>query len=262
MMAATVASALVIRYLPEADVSAEAGIVDELAALTLAHQSLYHWAADQPQPRALRGRAPVFIATLPDSGETVVIRHAWHGGLLAPITGDRFRVPTRAPHEHAMSHALRSVGIPTTEVLGFARYHAGLGLRRVDVVSRFVPDAYDLGMVAAGLVPEMQCQDALAATRVLLHQLADAGVVHPDLNVKNILLAESHHGHLTAMIIDVDVVRWDPDRSFADTMHANVSRLSRSIRKFQRHFGCDVTDAVLSSFAREALADTPTHTSA
>ncbi|MBP6772388.1 MAG: hypothetical protein KA154_05265 [Gemmatimonadaceae bacterium] len=241
------------RQLRGADVTADAPLVAELAGLIEQHGTLYEWAAQGPQPRALRGRAPVFVAALPSGRDTLVVRHAWHGGLLAPVTGDRFRRPSRAPHEYAMSQQLRAAGVPTTTVLGFARYDAGLGTCRVDVVTRFVPDAYDLGMVAAGLVPGMQCAEALTATRRLLAQLAHVGVIHPDLNVKNILLTRQTDGALAAMIIDVDVIRLDARRDPSSTMQANVSRLIRSMRKWRTHFGCDVSEAMLTHFSNDAL---------
>ena len=239
------------------DVTASALLLDELAALIASHGTLYEWAADQPQPRAMRGRAPVYVAALPSGLDTVVVRHAWHGGLLAPITGDRFRRPTRAPHEYEMSRTLRSLGVPTTTVLGYARYDAGLGLCRVDVVTRFLPDAFDLGMVAAGLIPEATCDEALDATRTLLVRLAACGVIHPDLNVKNVLLTRDPRRSLRALVIDVDVIRLDRARAPQATMMANIARLSRSMRKWRTHFGCNVTEAMLSAFAREAMASTP-----
>ncbi|MDQ8163891.1 MAG: hypothetical protein P3C10_15040, partial [Gemmatimonadota bacterium] len=109
------------RLIGRADITALPSVLDDLEAILRHCDTLYDWAAGQPQPRAMRGRAPVYVATLPSSAIPVVVRHAWHGGLLAPLTADRFRRPTRAPEELAQSAALRAAGIPTTEVLGFAR---------------------------------------------------------------------------------------------------------------------------------------------
>ncbi|MBL0172818.1 MAG: hypothetical protein IPP90_19335 [Gemmatimonadaceae bacterium] len=247
---------LVRRRIGEAEVAATPAIVDDLAALVASHGTAYEWAAQQPQPRALRGRAPVYVAALPASNDLVVVRHAWHGGLLAPLSTDRFRNTRRAEAEYATSVRLRQHAVPTTDVLGFVSYPAGFGCVRVDVVSRLVQDAFDLGMIVAGLVPEIDRDDALAATRTLLLRLAAEGVVHPDLNVKNILVVRASTGHLTAMVIDVDVVRWDAGRTPADTMEANVARLIRSMRKWRRQFGCPLSDDLLEQFARAARAGT------
>jgi len=227
-----------------------------LAALVREHGSLYDWASSQPQPRALRGRAPVYVAQLPDGGPPVVVRHAWHGGLLAPITQDVFRRPTRAPIEMARSAELHRLGIPTTEVLGYALYDAAFGLARVDVVTRYVDDTADLGMVLAGLVPTIECEAALTATLELLELLAMHGVVHPDLNVKNILLHTPAGAPPRAMVIDVDVIHiggTTADR----TMQRNVARLTRSLHKWNRQFGCDLADVRIAEFAAAALARTP-----
>lgn len=242
------------RTVGAADVTGTPTVLEDLAAIVREHDTLYDWAAEQPQPRAMRGRAPVYVATLPACGIPVVVRHGWHGGVLAPLTADRFRRPTRAPVEMERSAALRAAGIPTTEVLGFARYPAAFGLCHVDVVTRYVADAADLGMVLAGLAPFVDCETALACTQRLLMQLASHGVIHPDLNVKNILLRPTTDG-IEALIIDVDVVRWDASRSPMETMHANVARLTRSVRKWRTHFGCDVTDARIAAFSDAVTAE-------
>ncbi len=245
------------RTVAAGDVTGLHSIVNALATIVEQHGTLYEWAAERPQPRAMRGRAPVFVATLPDQDETVVVRHAWHGGLLAPLTGDLFRMPTRAPTEMARSWLLLGMGIPTSEVVGYARYNAIPGFRRVDVVTRFIPDAYDLGMIAAGLAPQIDRDAALLATKALLVKLAAYGVVHPDLNVKNILLKQDRRGDVEALMIDVDVVQWDPTRPPLDTMRTNAARLIRSMRKWRTNFGCDVAEARMAAFERDAIAATP-----
>ncbi len=245
------------RAVGRADVTGVPVVLDDLATIVGAHDTLYDWAAEQPQPRALRGRAPVYVATLPTCGIPVVVRHGWHGGVLAPLTADRFRRPTRAPREMARSAELRAAGIPTTEVLGFARYPAALGLCHVDVVTRYLADAADLGMVLAGLAPTVDGETALAATQQLLLRLAARGVVHPDLNVKNILLRPTADG-VEALIIDVDVVRWDAQRPPIDTMRTNIARLTRSVRKWRAQFGCDMTDKRIAAFRDAVMTALPT----
>lgn len=233
-------------------VYATAPLLPRLVELLGAHESLYDWASSQPQPRALRGRAPVYVATLPPSGPTVVVRHAWHGGLLAPLTQDLFRRPTRAPLEFMRSRELQALGIPTTEVLGYVLYDAPFGLARVDVMTRYVPDTADLGMVLAGLAPSIDCDAAMGATMELLSNLATHRVVHPDLNVKNILLHTPEGAPARAMVIDVDVVQL-PVGSSTEAMARNVARLSRSLRKWNRQFGCNMTDLSIVEFATKAV---------
>jgi hypothetical protein len=242
--------------LERATVCAPDAWLPRLTALVREHGSLYDWASSQPQPQALRGRAPVYVAQLPDGGPSIVVRHAWHGGLLAPFTRDVFRRPTRAPLEMARSRELRRVGIPTTEMLGYTLYDAPFGLARVDVVTRYVDDTADLGMVLAGLSPAVDCEAALEATLDLLEQLAVHRVVHPDLNVKNILLHTPGGSPPRAIVIDVDVVLIgiaSPER----TMQRNVARLARSLRKWKRQFGCELAEQRIAAFTAAALARTP-----
>lgn len=236
-----------------ATVFAPAPLLPRVADLVREHGSLYDWASSEPQPRALRGRAPVYVAAIPNGGPTVVVRHAWHGGLLAPVTQDVFRRPTRAPLELARSRELHAMGIPTTEVLGYVLYDAAFGLARVDVMTRYVPDTVDLGMVLAGLAPSISCDEALAATLDLLSKLAANRVVHPDLNVKNILLHTPEGAPARALVIDVDVVHLHAS-SPAVANARNVARLSRSLRKWNRQFGCNLADVYIADFSTQALA--------
>lgn len=240
------------------DVLAHDDVRGDLLAIAGEHGSVYDWAARMPQPRALRGRAPVFVATLPQSGHTVVVRHAWHGGLLAPITGDRFRRPTRAPREMQIAEALLHAGIPTSDIRGAVRYAAGAGLVRVDVVSRYIEDSVDLGTVLAGLAPGHSLDDALNATSALLRQLSRRGIVHPDLNVKNVLLRpqsgfSTSGASLQALVIDVDVLVWDAAWVGEAAMQRNLARLLRSMRKWRRQFGCEVSDDTMATFAATSV---------
>lgn len=242
---------------PRAEALAEA-----LAAQVARHGSLYAWARSVPQSRALRGRAPVPVAPLPGTDEVVAVRHAWHGGLLAPLTRDRFLLPSRAPRELRQSAALRAAGVPTTVVLAFARTRLPLWRCTVDVVSRYEPAARDLGEVLAGAPAAggatFGTEEALAAAGRLLRQLTVAGVVHPDLNVKNVLLRRDAAGGCEALVIDVDVARFTPHRRPRRVLEANLGRLARSMRRQRERHGAGLSAAAVAAFAdavREAHAD-------
>ena len=239
------------------DLVAQSPVIRAMQEVLTRHPSLYEWAAEVPQPHALRGRAPVYVAALPGTDVVLAVRHAWHGGMLAPLTGDRFRFPTRAPVELENALRLRALGVPTTELLGYARYPAGPTLRRVDVASRFVPGAADFGTVLAALAPTVTANHAMPAVVELLAQLARHRVHHPDLNVKNILLSRDAAGALHALVIDVDVIRFDMERAPERVMDMNLRRLTRSIRKWRARFGIDAGEDALAALerrCRDALA--------
>lgn len=240
-----------------AEIVAMTSMLDAFERVLAAHETLYDWARHQEQPRALRGRAPVYVATLDDpAAVTVVVRHSWHGGLLAPFTGDRFLRPTRAPMELLRACMLRACAIPTPDVLAFALYAAGPMMVRVDVATRYIDGAYDFASVLADLAPGLSREGAYAAVRELCVALARFGFHHPDLNVKNILLYQQHQS-LVAAVLDVDVVEWQRERKPGDVMLQNAARLARSMRKARTQFGVALTDDELNDFVAGLIAAAP-----
>ena len=233
-----------------AELVARAELADALRDAVRAHGSLYGWAQAHPARRELRGRAIAWAVPLPGGGGDVVVRHSWHGGLLAPLTRDLFLPPTRAPRELDASARLRAAGIRTPEVAAYALYPAPLGTRRADVVTRLVPDGADLALVLRGLpVAREPLGPWVRATGALLHALARAGVRHPDLNVKNVLLAPdggAASGTLAAWVLDLDVAQLPdgaptPGRVNA-AGEANLQRLERSLDKWRRERGLPVLE--------------------
>jgi hypothetical protein len=206
-------------------------LFDELAAATRRAPSLYEWAATHPRRRAMVGRGPVHAVPLPTSGTRIVVRRNRHGGLLAPLTGQRFLPPTNAPAELAIARRLASAGVSTVDVLGYAVYGDGV-FRTADVVSTEIAGD-DLGALVQDQDTERR-RAGWAATAVLLDSLARAGARHPDLNVKNVLLAAPDP--VRAVVLDVDRVRFGRagDPSVAA---ANAARLARSLRKWGRRGG-------------------------
>ena len=95
----------------------------------VASTSRAHW------PGAASSYAAPFLATC----ERVVVRHNRHGGMLAPITRDLFRSPTRAPHELAIVGTTARAGVPTPRMLGYVtvrRRVGGFDARRHDARGR------------------------------------------------------------------------------------------------------------------------------
>jgi len=214
-------------------------------------QSLYAYAASHPARRELRGRGAAYAVPLPDGETRVVVRHSRHGGLLAPVTGDRFLPPTRAPRELDTALRLAEAGVATPEVIAYATYPAGALFRRSDVATREVVGGRDLSQVlAAGKRPD-DISHVITATATLLHGLEDAGARHPDLNIANVLIVSDDDGAQRAYVIDVDRITFGPpaDKRIGA---ANLSRLLRSARKMRAQGRIDVSDAELSSLAASA----------
>lgn len=202
----------------------------------LEHKPVYEWAATHPERRAFGGRVPAYAVPLTDCGVRVVVRHSYHGGLLAPVLRDVFLPPTRAPRELAMSLFLRRLGVATPRVLAYVTYAAGALLRRCDVLTEEVPDAVDLATFVAAADPAAR-EAAWRATALLLARLQQSGVWHPDLNARNVLVARDATAQgsagITAVLLDIDraelVLPGDPQLAAA-----NLQRLLRSLRKLTR----------------------------
>jgi hypothetical protein len=213
--------------------------------------SLYDYAAHHPEARPLRGRSVAYAVPLPDGATRVVVRRSRHGGFLASLTGEIFLSPTRAPHELEVSLRLSREGIPTPEVVAYSTYAVAPLLRRADVATREVPNAMDLA-VALDHDPGA-VRDTVRVVATLLARMAVAGARHPDLNVRNVLIARDDNGHREAWLLDVDRVWFDQPRH-PRVREANLSRFARSARKLREREGLPIGDgevALLAALARE-----------
>ena len=216
----------------------------EAVRTALESGTLYDYAARHHESRSLTGRGIAYAAPLP-SGERVVVRHNRHGGLLAPLTGDRFLAPTRAPYELAAALQLQAVGVPTPEILAYAIYPAGLLLQRSDVASREIPDSADLAAVLTTGSPSER-RASLESAAALIGLLSASGARHHDHNVKNNLLAEgAERGDLpTAYVLDVDRVEFGRPGDSRVT-ERNLDRFMRSARKWRELHGARIEEAEL-----------------
>jgi hypothetical protein len=209
----------------------------------LSKATLFEFAASDASRRELSGRGVAYAVTLPGDVERVVVRHNRHGGKLARLTGDLFRAPSNAPYELRTSERLRRAGVPTPTMVGYVVYPTIAGFCRADVMSREVPDSFDLSTVLLDGDRERLMQ-AMAATHALLVTLADVGARHHDLNIKNVLLHYHPSDAMVAMALDVDRVVFEP---VAPSVHTgNVDRLVRSIRKWRERWGVQLTDDELA----------------
>jgi len=217
------------------------GGVDWLEETLAAGGTLYGWAAAHPQLREMAGRGRVFSvpapARGPDDRERWVVRHYLRGGAVARFLTDRYLAVGRPRPmvEACASREARSRGVATPAAVAGAVYFAG-AFDRADLVTEEVPDAADLARVVFGPHPApVEEEAALRASGRLVRKLERAGLLHPDLNAKNILLRgdrASPRAHLV-----------DLDRCCARTLGIPAPafpmrrRLERSLRKFEVRTG-------------------------
>ena len=206
--------------------------------------SLYRAARDSAD-WTLHGRGPVPVLTNPKGvGPPWVVRRYYRGGLMRPF-GDRFlRTGTpRSVTEVENSARIGDLGFATPRIVAAAVYPSGL-LYRADLVTEFVPHARPLADLlfggydpSGGRVSGNARREAIACAAEMITRLARAGVHHPDLNARNVLIARDTQS-VHAILLDLDRCSvWGPSRP-VDAAKIR-RRLARSIRKLEpTHLRC------------------------
>lgn len=199
----------------------QAGIHDPLAFVR---------AAGGPA-RRYRGRGqPVAVPVPEHPGEHMVLRHYRRGGLIGKLLGDLYLSPYRPLNEIRVAEHCIARGVATTTPIGAVVRRVVPGVYRCDLMTREIPDALDLATYLAGGPPTAERRKALQAAGEVVRSMHDAGVLHPDLNMKNILILGAGTGAISALVIDLDRARTLPrvDRAASN---ANLTRLARSAAK-------------------------------
>ncbi len=232
------------------------GMADFVERAIRSAGSLYDHAAAHPDAEAIQGRGTLYF--IPGPGpERWVVRHLGHGGLLAPLTGDRFlRLGVPRPYNEVyISCLLRRRGIPTPEVFAAVVYPAGPLFYRGDVGRDEVPDARDLAdSLFTDDLDEPDRVAALTAAARLLRWLHHEGVVHPDLNLRNVLLCWRGRPP-RAYILDLEKCAVY-DRVSEHQRLVMLRRFMRSARKFERRTGRRITEREWECF-HTAYAEFP-----
>jgi 3-deoxy-D-manno-octulosonic acid kinase len=211
-------------------------------------ERLHDYAAQQPDARVYSGRGATYGIQLPGSCGHVVVRHAHRGGLPSRFVSDLYLTRMPPLRELVASYRLRTVGVPTPELVAYVTYPASVFVR-YDVATRELEGARNLAQVLETTRDAEERAGAIHSTAILLNKLAEAGAHHSDLNARNILLLASASA-LEAAVIDVDQVRFHVPRS-PMVMGANLDRLERSLRKLAAG-GLNVTDAEIRALRLRA----------
>jgi diguanylate cyclase (GGDEF)-like protein/PAS domain S-box-containing protein len=231
------------------------GFEDPLREWLDRHGTLMAAAEAHPDGRPLAGRGRVVVVPAPGSadGERWVVRHYHRGGAVARFLGDRYlRAGRLRPfHELRALERLRALGVPTPEPVAAGVYLHGL-FYRGDLVTRWVPGSIDLAgclFPTTASEPPLPPPAALRAAGRLVRLLHDHGVLHPDLNLKNILLvpAPAPSAEPDALILDLDraVIRRGATRR---ARRAMLDRFWRSARKWERRTGHDLDPTLQAAF--------------
>ncbi|MFI5208666.1 MAG: lipopolysaccharide kinase InaA family protein, partial [Gemmatimonadales bacterium] len=151
-----------------------------------ARPTLYEWAAQQPGRDVFHGRGEAYGVLLGDA--RVVVRHARRGGALAGLLGDRYVGAPRFVREIDIADRLSRAGVATPRVLVGVMYKSLL-VHRADVATERV-DGTDLFTMFFGKdAPQGELRrEIFRAVGTLVRKLHNAGFVHPDLQLRNVLV--------------------------------------------------------------------------
>jgi tRNA A-37 threonylcarbamoyl transferase component Bud32 len=165
----------------------------------------------------------------------LIVRQYAHGGLLGPLGGVAFLGRRRMLEELCVAiHAWRRQ-VPTSIPVAVRTERLAGPLCTGFFVSEAIPGAVNLleflETAAAAGRPDPEARkrlaDALASAIASMH---DAGIVHGDLNLKNLLVRVSVD-RPEAFVVDFDRARLVPGVSLRQRM-ANLTRLDRSVTKW------------------------------
>lgn len=221
-------------------------LLDRVRKILRGSGSLYDWARTNPRAEAISGRTTLYLVPGPEDGRWVV-RKLTHGGLLAPLTGDRFlRAGVPRPfNELRVSERLRDRGIPTPAVMAAVVHPLG-PFYRGEVAREEVTDAADLA--ACMFDAERTDEERRAAMRSagrLVGRIHRAGLIHPDLNLRNILVKWTSP-EPTAYILDLEKCRFGTFRRLG--RRRMLWRLQRSARRFEARSHRSITPEEWRSF--------------
>lgn len=185
-------------------------------------------------------------------GLDMVLRHYYRGGLIGRVNKDLFlRQPvakSRAMAEFTLLAWMRGQGLPVPRPVA-ARY-SGAGLfYRADILLETIPDSQPLADRLLDAPLEAETWQRVGAAIAQMH---GAGVLHSDLNCRNILI----DGHGQIWLIDFDKCTRRPAGAWAQD---NLARLHRSFTKEAAaqtglHWNAENWAQMLEGYAASATA--------
>ena len=214
-----------------------------------AEGSLHAFAAKTEGAGRLSGRGAAYAIDV--DGRRWVVRHYHRGGAVAALLYDRYlRGGTPRPiAELIVSEAARARGIATPRVTAATIHVSGSSMfYRCDIATTFLPQAADLYVLTLGARPwpDDEREAAWRAAGALLCMSFENGLVHPDLNLKNILV-EKTGGGVVAHVIDLDRAHLGA-RVSASQRGAMLARFERSRAKLEQSTGRAVRAEELRAF--------------
>lgn len=174
------------------------------------------------------GRAEHPVIELPDGGEAVV-RQYRRGGLMRYINRDRYFIGHRAFEETRVTVHAAEAGVAAPEVIAAGERRTGF-VYRAWIATRWIAAATDLASWLAGRT-DAEVGTGLGKAGDQIGRMHAAGIAHPDLNLRNLLVVERPPERLEVHLIDFDRAALLPGPVHPLERARELRRLARSARK-------------------------------
>jgi 3-deoxy-D-manno-octulosonic acid kinase len=195
----------------------------------------------------LGGREAHPILELP-GGERVVSRRYRRGGAVRHLNRARYFAGHRALRELRATARARAGGVRAPLVIAAVERPQRIGYTAA-LLTRLVPDAQELASWLEAAAPEGRA-GVLGAVGAQIAAMHEAGVAHPDLNLRNFLVSGSSVAPEVwiidfdrAQALDVRVPSWRRAR--------DLLRLGRSIRKLRAPIGESGQEALRAGYGSD-----------
>lgn len=187
-------------------------------------------AAASADARLGGGRAAHPIVALPD-GTRVLVRRYLRGGLVRHVNRTTYFLGHRAFEELRAMERARGAGVRAPEVLAATERRRGLGYGAW-LATRFVEDAEPSDAWLRRTAPD-RGSAVLHEIGRQVARLHGAGIAHPDLNLRNLLVRQDSGdtGAPAVWLIDFDRARLYRGAAPERARIRNLHRLARSARK-------------------------------
>lgn len=181
--------------------------------------------AERSGERVGGGRAAHPVVEL--GGERIVVRSYRRGGLVRFLSRDRYLAGHRALEELRVTVLAAGAGARVPDPVAAVEREERWGYRAW-LATRFLPDAQEMDgwLRGARASPTHRALVDAGAQIALLH---DAGIGHPDLNLRNLLVQDGSGGPRVTVI--------DFDRATADARAVRPAARARALRRLRRSAG-------------------------
>jgi 3-deoxy-D-manno-octulosonic acid kinase len=175
-------------------------------------------------------------------GRRLVARKYTHGGLFRMISGDLFTDRSRATREAEIMNYLRERGFPAVEPFCAIAERRNFGWR-LHLVTVLQENAVDLLRESQSSSRKERLRTARGLGRALW-DLVRAGVYHPDLHLRNVLVTQERS------LVFLDFDRATRKAISERDLRSMFGRLNRFVEKMEKHGYLRVTNLEKALFVR------------